>query len=173
MTRSLAGAALLVVTLLTPGCSPAQAERIVLRNASPAMEPTLAVGELVTVAPFRDTADVARAAAHGDLVVFAFPQEDTVRFIKRLVGLPGDTLAMQRGILLRNGQRVDEPYARFADSSAAAQRHNWGPFVLEPGSYFVLGDNRDHSLDGRHWGPVPARLLFGRAIHARTGEPRR
>jgi signal peptidase I len=156
-----------------PACSRAQDARLVLRTPSAGMEPTLKAGELVTFATFPDSIVAARTVRHGDLVLFAFRQEPTARFVQRLVGMPGDTLAMQRGRLRRNGQPVPEAYAWFADSSAGAQPYNWGPFVLPPASYFVLGDNRDASRDGRYWGPVPAGLLFGRAVDPESGEPRR
>lgn len=159
--------------LLLPACGEARRDRVEMRNVSPAMEPTLKAGEIVTLERFRDTAAAVRAVAHDDLVLYALPQDSTKQFVKRLVGLPGDTLAMRRGRLLRNGREVAEPHAWFADSSASAQRHNWGPLVVPAGSYFVLGDNRDTSLDSRYWGYVPLRFLAGRVVDPGTGRARR
>jgi signal peptidase I len=128
------------------------------------------------------------ALAHpsfGDVIVFDYPRDPSQNFVKRLVGLPGDTLAMRDGVLIRNGGRVVEPYVRhealsydpsgeefmwqrsYLIPSARAvpgyhpSRNNWGPLVVPPLHYFVLGDNRDNSLDSRYWGFVPDSLVTG------------
>ena len=128
------------------------------------MEPTLRAGVNVSVALFHDSFTVAREVRRGDVVLYAFPPETGKRFVKRLIGLPGDTLAMARGVLLLNGRPQPESYAHWADTSASATRHNWGPLVVPPAAYFVLGDNRDNSLDSRYWGYLPARHLLGRLV---------
>jgi signal peptidase I len=129
------------------------------------MEPTIRAEETVAVALFDTPARVA-ALERGTLVVYTFPSDTTKQFIKRLVGVPGDTLAMARGVLHLNGQPRQEPYAHYSqtDSATNATRNNWGPLVVPPDSFFVLGDNRDHSADSRYWGFVPARLIFGRVV---------
>lgn len=117
---------------------------------------------------------------HGHIVVFVGRHENPpIDLVKRLIGLPGDTLAMREGQLFRNGQPVAEPYVKrldpagdgthpsmlwqqafLTDSAAAAPyqptRDNWGPLVVPAGRYFMLGDNRDESLDSRYWGFVRA-----------------
>ena len=173
MTHAFIFATVLLVALAAPGCSAGQREHLMLRNVSPAMEPTLREGEVVAFERFADSLAMARTVARDDLVLYVYPRDSTKQFVKRLVGLPGDTLAMQRGILIRNGQRVAEPYARFADSSATATRHNWGPLVVPASSYFVLGDNRDRSLDSRYWAYIPSRFIAGRAVDPESGTPRR
>lgn len=160
--------ALLAVSLLAPRYAAAQNGRVTLRDVSPGMEPTLRADEPITVAPFGDSVAAASSVARSDLVLFVFPKDSTQRFVKRVVGLPGDTLAMRRGVLLRNGRPVAEPYARPAEPSAPVSRHNWGPLAVPRGHYFVLGDNRDRSLDSRFWGFVPAGLLVGRVVSSRT-----
>lgn len=124
----------------------------------------------------------------GDLLVFDYPVDPTQNFVKRLVGLPGDTLAMRGGILIRDGHAVSEQYVRHEDlggdpsddefdwqrsylvrSASAApayhpSRDNWGPLVVPLKHYFVLGDNRDNSLDSRYWGFVPDSLVTGRPL---------
>jgi signal peptidase I len=108
--------------------------------------------------------------------------------VKRLVGLPGDTLAMANGRLYVNGELQKEQYAIHIDDeedpvfaefdwqrnylvggAEAARwyrpsRNNWGPLVVPEGNYFMLGDNRDNSSDSRYWGFVPDSLLRGRPM---------
>jgi signal peptidase I len=120
----------------------------------------------------------------GDIVVFTPPHEPGRHFVKRLVGAPGDTLQMRSKRLWVNGHSVDEPYARFDDRRGDAvhpdmrwqsnhliarsppsyrpTRDNWGPLVVPPDQYFVLGDNRDNSEDSRYWGFVPRRAITGK-----------
>lgn len=120
----------------------------------------------------------------GDLVVFVPPHDPAKNYVKRLVGLPGDTLEMRDKVLLRNGAAVDEPYVRFADRAGDAvhpdmawqvdyhiagseeeyhpTRDNWGPLVVPGHQYFFLGDNRDNSEDSRYWGFVPRDAIRGR-----------
>ncbi len=122
----------------------------------------------------------------GDVIVFKYPEDPTKDFVKRVVGLPGDTLEMHDGVLLRNSDQVSEQYVEHTEpdmdpapedfrwqrdylvrSAAAAaayhpSRNNWGPLVVPEKNYFVLGDNRDNSLDSRYWGFVPDSLLRGR-----------
>ena len=153
------------------------------RNVTGGMEPTLRIGQTVEVSLFDDSANAAASVRHGDLVLYAWPVDTSKHFIKRLVGLPGDTLAMHGGLLHRNGQPVTESYVIHDDTVAAAplpelewsrrfsiaghdlptlSRNAWGPLVVPAGRYFVLGDNRDHSLDSRYWGFVSAGQLVGR-----------
>ncbi len=110
--------------------------------------------------------------------------------VKRLVGMPGDTLEMRDGQLYRNGKPVHEPYAVHVDpdrSEDPIQRlkmrewqlphlatddtanyqpdlQNWGPIVVPPDSFFMLGDNRDSSYDGRYWGFLPRKNVRGRPL---------
>ena len=107
--------------------------------------------------------------------------------VKRLIGMPGDTLEMRDKALYINGSSVEEPYARhIAESpdyshtgmtwqtpilvpgedaaSYRPSRDNWGPIAIPPDHYFLLGDNRDESLDSRYWGLVESWRLEGRAV---------
>ena len=115
-----------------------------------------------------------RKARRGDVVVFKFPQDPNRDFIKRCVGLPGDTLKTVDKDLYINGRRVDESsYTWFSDSETYPRdlyfhpkrvRDNFGPQTVPPGNYFCMGDNRDNSTDSRYWGTVPESFLKGRAF---------
>lgn len=114
-----------------------------------------------------------RPLARGDVVVFRYPLEPERDFIKRCVGLPGDTIEIERRRLSINGQEIDESgYTFFSDDriyprsvvlpSVLRTRDNYGPYTVPEGQYFCLGDNRNHSHDSRSWGPVPAANVIGR-----------
>lgn len=128
-----------------------------------------------------------REPAIGDVIVFRPPHEPGENYVKRLVGLPGDTLRMQDKVLYRNGQPVDEPYTRHVDpghdvaapvmswqrsflvaggdtGSYRPSRDNWGPIVVPEGSVFALGDNRDDSEDSRFWGFVDVNEIRGKPL---------
>jgi len=163
---------------------------------SASMEGTLLVGDFLVVNKLLYGAEVplisgrlpaVRDPAIGDVVVFQWPQDVTKNFVKRLVGLPLDTLEMRRGVLLRNGIALRERYATHrdlqfdpADEDFLWQRdylapgldarryhpsrNNWGPLVVPARHFFMLGDNRDNSLDSRYWGFVPDSLVRGSPI---------
>jgi signal peptidase I len=121
----------------------------------------------------------------GEVIVFNPPHEPAKHYVKRLIGLPGDTLAMRSKQLYLNGQAIREPYARYSDLNGDAvhpgmgwqarylaegarpgryrpSRDNWGPIVVPVGEFFVLGDNRDNSEDSRYWGFVDRESIRGR-----------
>jgi signal peptidase I len=98
----------------------------------------------------------------GELVVFRFPEDPSRPFLKRVIGLPGETVEIRRRVVLIDGVPVDEPYAHFISTiEAGSLGDDWGPQTVPPESYFVLGDNRDNSRDSRYWGFLPQELLLG------------
>jgi signal peptidase I len=101
-----------------------------------------------------------RDLRRGDVVVFMHPPGPEQDFIKRVIGLPGETLALSNGTLLIDGLPVDEPYLD-ADERVG---QTYGPVYVEPGSYFLLGDNRSRSADSREWGAARRQLIKGRAF---------
>jgi signal peptidase I len=96
----------------------------------------------------------------GDIVVFWYPKEPSKSFIKRVVGLPGEVVEIRAGQVWIDSRPMNEPYVppQYADYSF------YGPEIVPPGSYFVLGDHRNSSNDSRNWGPVPAESIFGKAV---------
>lgn len=161
------------------------------------MERTLMVGDFLLVnkavygaeIPLTHTRLPAIAAPkRGDVVVFLPPHDPHRNYVKRLVGMPGDTLEMRNKVLWVNGRPQIEPYTRFIDPLSDPgdnrmmwqvgflspklrnrlgyhpTRDNWGPLVIPQGRFFALGDNRDNSEDSRYWGFLDAASIRGRPM---------
>lgn len=96
----------------------------------------------------------------GQIVAFRHERSAPTVYLKRVIGVPGDRIAVTRGIVLVDGASLDEPYVRFRD------RRSFAPVVVPSGAYYVLGDNRANSDDSRAWGFVAASDLIGRAAFA-------
>ena len=104
-----------------------------------------------------------------DIVVFEFPLEPDKNYIKRIIGVPGDKIKIVNKAVYRNGEKVFEPFARFAESvilpeSSPVRRDNVKEFTVPKGEYFMMGDNRDESFDSRFWGFVNRKAIVGRAF---------
>jgi signal peptidase I len=169
------------------------------RIPSGSMENTLLIGDFLFVNKALYGAEVpvirarlpaVREPRRNDILVFDSVEEEGLKVVKRLVGMPGDTLMMENGELYRNGQKISEPYALHVDptrSEDMAQRakmrewqlphlvntdtasynpdlQNWGPVVVPSDSFFMMGDNRDSSYDGRYWGFLPRQNVRGRPL---------
>jgi signal peptidase I len=93
----------------------------------------------------------------GDIIVFHYPSNPKRDFIKRIIGLPGETLQVQRGQVLINGNPLPESYQPNEGT------YNWGPGLIGEEEYFVLGDNRNNSSDSHSWGMLPRDLIVGKA----------
>jgi signal peptidase I len=116
----------------------------------------------------------ARRVRRGDVVVFRFPGDPSRDFIKRIVGLPGETVSIRDRAVFVDGRRLEEPYVFHADDRVwpddpsipeeKRRRDQLPPTRIPGGSYFVMGDNRDDSSDSREWGAVPETNLVGRAL---------
>jgi signal peptidase I len=177
------------------------------RIPSPSMENTLLVGDFLFVnkAVFGGELEIPLTGFHccrlpwlgtpkrQDVVIFRSVEDSTpnLNIVKRVIGLPGDTLQMVHDTMIRNGQRLDEPYAlhtafaslpdeelrlqlirawqlpHYVGKDAQRYRpttHDWGPIVVPAEHYFVMGDNRDQSYDSRYWGFLPRAHIRGRPL---------
>jgi len=148
------------------------------------MEPNLLIGDHLLVnkviyspsaLPLEDRILAKKPIERGHVVVFKFPEDPTRDFIKRVIGLPGETVEIRDKTVFINGQALTEPYAHFQEPPlhrddpeyslrSEGVRDNWGPQVVPAGQLFVMGDNRDNSRDSRFWGFLPRDQVKGRAL---------
>jgi signal peptidase I len=144
------------------------------------MKPNLLVGDHLLVNkfifapaafPFERAILPMRPIERGDIIVFKFPEEPDRDFIKRTIGLPGDTIELKNQTVYVNGQALTEPYAHYlfppADEGQTDGfdiRRKYGPVTVPAGHYFMMGDNRDDSQDSRFWGFLPQSYVKGRAL---------
>jgi len=115
-----------------------------------------------------------RDIRRGDIIVFRYPLQPETDFVKRVIGLPGDTVEIHDKQLFVNGKRLDEPYKVHLDPSVYPpqpalpepfrSRDQLNPYLVPAGHYFAMGDNRDRSSDSRYWGTVPRSMIKGRAF---------
>ena len=110
----------------------------------------------------------------GDILVFKYPEDPERDFIKRTIGLPGETVELRNKTVYINGKPLDEPYVHFlfpkdedsgiSDSSGFDVRRNYGPVTVPANHFFMMGDNRDNSQDSRYWGFMPRDYVKGKAL---------
>lgn len=105
----------------------------------------------------------------GDIIVFRYPRDEDKDFIKRVIGIPGDTIEIRKKIVYINNKPLrDQEYTQRIDpgmiDGEISHRDNFGPITVPEGSYFVMGDNRDQSLDSRFWGFVKFNKIKGKAF---------
>ena len=130
---------------------------------SGSMKPTLQIDDRLVVEKISYRFNPPK---RGDIIVFQAPQAalDEVgsttndAYIKRVIGLPGETLEVKSGKVMINGEVLEENYIQ------APPNYTWGPEVVPEGEYLVLGDNRNSSSDGHVWGFLPRERIIGRAI---------
>ncbi|WP_128915310.1 signal peptidase I [Granulicella sibirica] len=161
------------------------------RIPSASMEPTLLVGDFLLVDKQVTASSQSNllppATLHrGDVIVFHDPVDPTLHLVKRIIALPGDRIRLRAGHVLLNGHTIAEPYAVYRSSPPNLYRDNFpnvpspdsdvdarwwirlrslvdhGDVVIPPNSYFVLGDNRNDSVDSRYWGLVPRAAIVGK-----------
>ncbi|MGA2106868.1 MAG: signal peptidase I [Syntrophorhabdales bacterium] len=147
------------------------------RIPSGSMEPTLLVGDHLLVnrlsyemkLPFTDVVLLDLGSPEkGDVVVFTYPEDRSKDFIKRVIGIGGDTVQIRNKVVYVNGERIKDGHAFFQDKAVIpgtfSPKDNFGPVTVPRDSYFVMGDNRDRSYDSRFWGFVRKNDLIGRAL---------
>lgn len=142
---------------------------------SGSMEPTLLIGDHLLVnkfiygikLPFIDQKVlVYKEPQREDIIVFIFPKDKTKDFIKRVVGVAGDTIEIRQKKIYINGKLWQDEHGVYRDSEVTSlvPRDNFGPVVVPPGHVMVMGDNRDRSYDSRFWGFVPIDQIKGKAL---------
>ena len=126
-----------------------------IRIESISMQPTLYEGDFVMV---NKLAYKFGSPARGDVIIFHYPPDpDREPYIKRVIGLPGDHVRVQDGMVYINGAPIQEPYI----SAPPAYSGEW---IIDENMVFVLGDNRNHSSDSHNWGTVPLENVIGKAL---------
>ena len=127
-----------------------------------------------------------REVKRGDIIAFRYPEDVRQTYVKRVIGVPGDRIRLQDKQVIRNGQRLDEPYVRHSSPGIDDYRDNFptapefytlgggrdmfaghvqdGEVIVPQDTLFVLGDNRDNSLDSRYWGFVPSDYVTGKPL---------
>jgi signal peptidase I len=151
---------------------------------TPSMEPTILVGDRLLIdkftyrnnflspLPFTPAQEIER----GDVVVFKYPEQPEILYVKRAIGLPGETFEIRNKTVYINGQPIEEPYKVHSDPnvnrrgnnphflSFDSQRDNFGPVTIPEDSYFMMGDNRDDSADSRYFGFLEREYIVGRPL---------
>jgi signal peptidase I len=144
---------------------------------SGSMKPTLQIGDHILVNKFsygvkiplmRKTLIPVGDPARGDIVVFIYPVDRSKDFIKRVIAVAGDTVEMRNKEIYLNGKLFKDPHGVYVDDriypGSLQPRDNFGPVHVPAGSIFVMGDNRDQSLDSRFWGFVDLKDVMGKAF---------
>ena len=154
---------------------------------TPSMEPTILVGDRILIDKFTVRngfleGSLSVAPTHSiqrqDILVFKFPEEPEVLYVKRLIGLPGETLEIKDKQVYINGEPLEEPYKHHSDPTTFRrrpiphgfgfvgdfERDNYGPVKIPQGHYFMMGDNRDNSADSRYWSFLLQTYVVGRPL---------
>ena len=147
------------------------------RIPSESMVPTLLQGDFLFVNKFEYGPKIPftrirlpglRPPRRGDVIVFQYPRDPRLDYIKRCIAIGGETIEIRDKRVIVDGDTLREPYAIRTDAAVLPAefqpRDNFGPYTVAPGELFMMGDNRDNSNDSRFWGPVRMDLVKGRAM---------
>ena len=147
---------------------------------SGSMLPTIQIGDHIFASmytygspiPLTDIKLFKKPVRRGDIVIFPYPRDPSIDYIKRAVGLPGETLEIRNDLVFINGMLLDEPYAYFEPNekrarqaqglSSASPVSSFGPVTIPMGKIFAMGDNRYNSADSRYWGFVDTNTIAGK-----------
>jgi signal peptidase I len=144
---------------------------------SGSMKPTLLIGDHILVSKFsygikmpyfRNTLIPISDPKRGEIVVFIYPEDRSKDFIKRVVGISGDTIEIRNKKIFLNGMPYEDKHGVYVDDfiipGAIQPRDNFGPVTVPKGTIFTMGDNRDQSYDSRFWGFVDLKDVMGKAF---------
>jgi signal peptidase I len=150
-------AATIIASALLLGCPGCGRGTVVFEGVS--MLPGIRHGDRLSVLRFDRGPEL--ELSRGDLVLFLYPGDPEKTYVKRLVGLPGETVELRDGVVFVNGRELAEPYV---DPQFNTARDSSPPLHVRERHYYVLGDNRDNSADSRSWGLVPERYILGKVV---------
>src|ERR1700752_2631314 len=152
MRRTVLAKPIIITIIVTLAVACGFQGRNYITSQGTAMLPSFKEGQLLKIERFDrfEEPDLKR----GDVVVFLFPDDPSASYVKRLIGLPGDTVEISEGKVIVNDQELVEPYI---DPRLNLSHRSQQPIYVKPNYYYVLGDNRDNSSDSRIWGFVPER----------------
>lgn len=148
---------IVVLAALISGCILKPKETVVFQGTS--MLPGIHDGDKLTIERFDPAGKF--NPKRGDVVVFWYPDDPSKSYIKRLIGLSGDTVEIREGEVLINGRKLEEPYV---DPKFKLSHASQPPVLVRAHYYYVLGDNRDSSSDSRIWGLVPEKYIYAKVI---------
>jgi signal peptidase I len=144
---------------------------------SGSMEPTLLVGDhllvnrlsyVVKIPYFDNVIYTLGKPKRGDIIVFRYPENPKIDFIKRVIAVEGETIEIKDKVIYINGTRLSDPWGYYQNTppipAAFAPKDNFGPYKVPKDACFAMGDNRDNSQDSRFWGPVRKEHLVGKAL---------
>lgn len=130
--------------------------RFVVEGAS--MQPNFSTGQFLIISRLEY---LFSGPDYGDIVVFHYPNNIDDDYIKRVIGLPGDTVSIENAEVYLNGEKIQEPYINEVCMTSICEDNVW---ELAVGEFFVMGDNRNHSQDSRSFGPVAEEFIIGEAL---------
>jgi signal peptidase I len=166
--------AVALILALIIKCSVVEAYKI----PSGSMEDTLLIGDFLLANKFIYGSKIPLLPIHlpalrepkpGDIVIFKYPRDPKVNYIKRCVAVGGQTVEIKNKVLYVDGKKIpDPPSGKHTDPyirpAGRDPRDNFGPYKVPNGYMFMMGDNRDNSADSRYWGPLPRELVLGKAM---------
>jgi len=149
---------ILLACCLLVGCSLLTRNEVVFEGIS--MLPSIKNGQKLNTKKM--DAESKSRLSRGDILVFKYPKDPSKGYIKRLIGLPGDTVEIRAGEVWVNGNKLAEPYV---DAKMNMAQRSLPAVIVPARSYYLLGDNRDNSSDSRSWGFVPEELLIAKVVN--------